>query len=132
MATRKAAPRDIAEVLRVDTLAFPPFWRLDDAGLDDAIRATPHARFRVSTDGDDITGYAVTGRSARRGFLQRLAVDPAHQRRGIGGGPRWTARWLATLAGGAPSSTTPSSPTIGPSPCTSASVSFLNRLACLS
>lgn len=29
-------------------------------------------------------GYAVTGRSRRRGFVQRLAVDPAAQRRGIG------------------------------------------------
>lgn len=102
-ATRRAVERDFIEVLEVDTQAFPPFWRLDRAGLDDAVCATPHARFRVSLAGARITGYAVTGRSARRGFLQRLAVDPDHQRAGIGAGLvvdglRWLKRWRVERA----------------------------------
>ena len=28
----------------------PPFWRLDGPGLDDALAATPSARFRVAAD----------------------------------------------------------------------------------
>ena len=31
-----------------------------------------------------LAGYAVAGRSLERGYLQRLAVDPAHQGHGLG------------------------------------------------
>jgi ribosomal protein S18 acetylase RimI-like enzyme len=48
-------------------------------------------------------GYAVTGRAGRRGFLQRLAVQPDHQRGGLGralvlDGLRWLRRWRAERA----------------------------------
>lgn len=96
---RRARLADRPAVLWVDAAAFPPFWRLDDAGLDEALRATPHARFRV-TGAPDVVGYAITGRSGRRGFLQRLAVHPDHQGRGCGralvlDGLRWLRRWRA-------------------------------------
>lgn len=85
---RRGRRRDRAAVLAVDGRAFSPFWRLDEAGLDEAIAATPTSRFRVSEvelDGvPTIAGYAVTGRAGRRGFLQRLAVDPAHEGAGRG------------------------------------------------
>ena len=47
--------------------------------------------------------YAIAGRSGRRGFLQRIAVDPLAQRRGIGAalvvdGLRWLRRWGADRA----------------------------------
>lgn len=83
VAMRRASRRDRGAVLAVDTAAFGSFWQLDDAGLSDAIRATPHARFRVA-EGDPIAGYAITGRAGSSGFLQRLAVDPARQGRAIG------------------------------------------------
>jgi ribosomal protein S18 acetylase RimI-like enzyme len=72
-------------VLDVDHAAFREFWRLDDSGLEEAINATPAARFRVAAqrDGGDLVGYAVTGRAGRHGYLQRLAVDPSVQRRGV-------------------------------------------------
>jgi ribosomal protein S18 acetylase RimI-like enzyme len=70
-------------VLELDTRAFPPFWRLDDRGLRDALAATPSTRFRVA-GGGGVAGYAITGRAGRRGYLQRLAVDPDHQRQGLG------------------------------------------------
>lgn len=88
-------------VLAVDHAAFPPFWRLDSAALDDAVAATPSARLRVADGGGTgLAGYAVTGRAGPRGYLQRLAVDPAVQRRGIGSalvvdGLRWLRRWGA-------------------------------------
>ncbi|HEX2040051.1 MAG TPA: GNAT family N-acetyltransferase [Acidimicrobiales bacterium] len=99
---RRAKPLDRPEVLRVDEAAFPQFWRLDLSGLDEALRATPHARFRVAAV-PEVVGYAVTGRAARRGFLQRLAVQPDRQRAGLGralvlDGLRWLRRWRAERA----------------------------------
>jgi ribosomal protein S18 acetylase RimI-like enzyme len=98
---RRAHHADRPAVLAVDAAAFPPFWRLDASGLADALAATPSARFRVATgEGRAIVGYAVTGRAGPRGYLQRLAVDPGHQRSGFGAalvvdGLRWLRRWGA-------------------------------------
>lgn len=82
---RRGRRRDRPDVLAVDARAFTSFWRLDDDGLDDAISATQASRFRVAElAGGRIAGYAVTGRSGRRGFLQRLAVEPELEGHGIG------------------------------------------------
>ncbi|HEX2062867.1 MAG TPA: GNAT family N-acetyltransferase [Acidimicrobiales bacterium] len=100
----KAGGGERAAVVRVDNRAFPPFWWLDGDGLEDAIRATPHNRFRVVRSGEGVVaGYAITGRAGRRGYLQRLAVDPDHQRQGLGralvaDGLRWLVRWRADRA----------------------------------
>jgi ribosomal protein S18 acetylase RimI-like enzyme len=86
-------------VLAVDNAAFAPFWRFDEQSLADAIAATPSTRFRaalvddpgVTADGDPsgradprVAGYAICGRAGQRGFVQRLAVDPALRRSGMG------------------------------------------------
>lgn len=99
---RRAKPADRPDVLRIDAAAFPLFWRLDDNGLEEAQRATPHARFRVAAV-PEVVGYAVTGRAGRRGFLQRLAVQPERQHAGYGralvvDGLRWLRRWRAERA----------------------------------
>ncbi len=75
--------RDVTAALGIDAVAFEPFWRLDEMGLREAIDATAHARFRVA-EIDGVVGYAVCGRAGATGYLQRLAVDPAFTRRGIG------------------------------------------------
>jgi ribosomal protein S18 acetylase RimI-like enzyme len=97
---RRGLGRDHAAVLELDHRAFPPFWRLDAHGLDEALHATPHHRFRVLTEAgtEDVTGYVVYGRAGRRGYLQRLAVDPDHRHAGMGtalvvDGLRWLRRW---------------------------------------
>jgi ribosomal protein S18 acetylase RimI-like enzyme len=100
---RRGHQSDRPAVLAVDAAAFPPFWRLDEPGLSDALAATPSARLRVAvarTGDHPITGYAVTGRAGHRGYLQRLAVDPSSQGAGIGAalvvdGLRWLRRWGA-------------------------------------
>ena len=81
---RRARRGDPAGVLAVDAATFSAFWRLDEWGLEQAVAATPSARFRVTTDGDRIVGYAITGRAGSEGYLQRLAVHPAWQRAGRG------------------------------------------------
>jgi ribosomal-protein-alanine N-acetyltransferase len=102
---RRGGRPDRAQVLELDGLAFEPFWRLDAAGLDEAISATPHTRFRVAADTADerVVAYAITGRAGRRGYLQRLAVHPDVQRQGLGlllvaDGLRWLRRWRAERA----------------------------------
>ncbi|MCU1369680.1 MAG: acetyltransferase [Ilumatobacteraceae bacterium] len=99
---RRAWRRDQPEILTIDERAFDSFWALDRRGLDDAVRATPASRFRVAVDGA-ITGYAITGRAADRGYLQRLAVDPQRHREGIGAALvadclRWLRRSGARVA----------------------------------
>jgi ribosomal-protein-alanine N-acetyltransferase len=81
---RRGRRRDRAGALRVDGAAFSPFWRFDAKGLEDARAATPSSRFRVADGGGAVVGYAVTGRAGSIGYLQRLAVEPGHQRHGIG------------------------------------------------
>jgi ribosomal protein S18 acetylase RimI-like enzyme len=72
-------------VLAVDQVTFAPFWQFDEAGLTDALRATPRTRFRVAMRPDgDVAGYAVCGSAGPRGFVQRLAVVPTNQRNGTG------------------------------------------------
>jgi ribosomal protein S18 acetylase RimI-like enzyme len=107
---RKAHASDRPRVLAIDDHSFTSFWQLGEAGLDDAITATPRARFRVAElpvvgpfalrhpEADLLAGYAVTGRAGRRGFLQRLAVRPDLRRRGIAqalvvDALRWLKRW---------------------------------------
>ncbi|MGH9069587.1 MAG: GNAT family N-acetyltransferase [Acidimicrobiales bacterium] len=101
---RRARSEDQAGVLSVDHLAFDPFWQLDEAGLLEAISATPHTRFRVaSAQRHPVAGYLVVGRAGSRGFVQRLAVHPASQGVGIGGalvldGLHWLRRWRVGAA----------------------------------
>lgn len=72
-----------SDIENVDRAAFEPFWRLDVRGLLDAFRATPHAA--VFTVGSNpITGFAIVGVGSFAGYLQRIAVVPDHQNRGLG------------------------------------------------
>lgn len=80
---RRGRGRDHGAVLELDHKAFGPFWRLDCNGLEEALRATPISRLRV-TDDDARSGYSITGRAGPNGYLQRLAVDPDIQSRGLG------------------------------------------------
>jgi ribosomal protein S18 acetylase RimI-like enzyme len=94
---RRGRRGDRPGALNVDARSFDTFWRLDDEGFEEAMAATPTSRFRVLDDVDHIVGYAVSGRAGPRGFLQRLAVDPEHQRQGWGralavDGLRWMKR----------------------------------------
>jgi GNAT superfamily N-acetyltransferase len=80
---RRGRGRDIDPALQLDGLAFEPFWRLTADGLTEARMATPRSRFRVADD-NGVLGYHVTGFAGSTGYLQRLAVHPDHNGRGLG------------------------------------------------
>lgn len=99
--TRRARRRDQDAALAVDRAAFRPFWQLDDAALAEALAATRSSRMRVIDGPDDqVIAYAVCGRTASRGYVQRLAVHPDHEGLGYGtallvDGLHWLSRWGA-------------------------------------
>jgi len=81
---RRGRRSDRRGVLTVDHETFDEFWRLDQDSLREAIRATPLSRHRVVRRDGTVAGYSVVGVSAPTGFLQRLAVAPRHQGKGLG------------------------------------------------
>lgn len=81
---RRCRGADLDAVLHVDHAAFAAPWRLDGAGIREAVRATPRAQMRVAGDRGQVFGYAICGRARSTGYLQRLAVDPTWQGHGVG------------------------------------------------
>jgi ribosomal protein S18 acetylase RimI-like enzyme len=82
--TRKATRADRDAIVAVDDAAFESFWRFDDLALREAARATPKSSIFV-VDGDaEVAGFVLVGRAGGTGYVQRLAVAPAAQRRGYG------------------------------------------------
>lgn len=81
----RARRRDRPVVIELDAASFPPFWRLHEGGLEEALLATPSVRFRVAGRGRGVlSGYAIAGRGGDTGYLQRLAVHPASRGQGLG------------------------------------------------
>ncbi len=100
LAIRRARRRHQNSVLALDQAAFEPFWWLGKTGLREALRAAPFRRFRIAyqPSGAATAGYAISGRSGPAGYLQRLAISPRQQGRGVGtalviDSLRWMARW---------------------------------------
>jgi ribosomal protein S18 acetylase RimI-like enzyme len=85
----------IEQAAAVDAAAFGLGWRMEVDGIVDAAAATPAHRIGVVEDGGEVVAYAIAGRAGREGFLQRLAVHPDHQGRGMGRALALDAlRWL--------------------------------------
>ena len=85
----------------VDEAAFGRPWSLDATAIAEVRTATPRHRARAVRHDDRLVAFAVSGRDNRLGFLQRLAVDPAVQRGGVGrrlvlDSLRWAGRWRAS------------------------------------
>ena len=72
------------EASAIDRAAFGDLWGNDAGGLVGIRRATPGNRARRLDRGHHVAAFAITGVASRNAYLQRLAVDPAHQRHGLG------------------------------------------------
>ncbi|MGI9621862.1 MAG: GNAT family N-acetyltransferase [Acidimicrobiales bacterium] len=94
MRLRRWRRRRYDDILRVDSAAFDEFWRFDHTALREAMHATPHRLLRVDSTVAP-TGYALSGVSRDKGYLQRLAVEPAGAGRGLGSALLLDAlRWM--------------------------------------
>ncbi len=81
---KRLRPSMLDEASRVDRRAFGTPWANDAAALGDIMSATPHHRSRcVELDGR-MVAFAISGRAAAWGYIQRLAVDPSARRAGLG------------------------------------------------
>jgi len=81
--TRRASRADRPAVLAADAAAFDEFWHFDAVALQEAVRATPRSHIRVTTPHEPV-GYGLFGRAGAAGYVQRLAVAPPAQNRGLG------------------------------------------------
>jgi ribosomal protein S18 acetylase RimI-like enzyme len=86
--TTQLRVRDRTAAADVDRAAFGDPWAIDTVGISETCAATPAHRSRA-IDGaqlgaEGLVGYAVTGRANYTGYLQRLAVQPEVQARGVG------------------------------------------------
>lgn len=77
--------REWGDAMRIDRAAFESLWRLGPNGLKEAFQATPTSAFlTVRSPTGETVGFAIVGAGASTGYLQRVAVDPAHGGRGYG------------------------------------------------
>ena len=77
--------RDLTELLAIDAAAFPPFWRFNAGGLEEAINATARSTTLTILGGEGTPiAYAVVGFGSAISYLQRVAVDPEWQGHGMG------------------------------------------------
>ena len=84
---RRLRARQLAEALAVDMAAFTgstDIWQFDTSAFAEACEATDVNRRRLVRRHGRTAGFALTGRTAKIGFVQRLAVHPDHQRVGVG------------------------------------------------
>jgi ribosomal protein S18 acetylase RimI-like enzyme len=88
IAPKPRRPRhdDWDDITTTDSAAFSEFWRLGREGMAQAMAATPVRRLRVVDHPESgvVVGYVLTGRAGPTGYLQRLAVQPEMQGRGLG------------------------------------------------
>ena len=99
----RLATDDDHDVSRVDVAAFGAGWCIDRVGIGDVRSATPRHRARAVRANGELISYAISGRDGRNGYIQRLAVSPAHQHQGHGvslvtDSLRWMARWRVQRA----------------------------------
>lgn len=86
---RRLRARERDDAAMVDLAAFGEQWAVDVVGITETCMATPTHRARAAEVSGahspvPLAGYAITGRAERTGYLQRLAVHPDCQGRGIG------------------------------------------------
>lgn len=80
--TGEAADWDAA--IAIDRLSFATTWRLGATGLAESREATPRSSFLVTRVDNSVAGFTIVGVSGSVSYLQRVAVHPDLQGRGLG------------------------------------------------
>lgn len=80
--TGEAADWDAA--IAIDRLSFATTWRLGATGLAESKQATPRSSFLVTRVDNSVAGFTIVGVSGSVSYLQRVAVHPDLQGRGLG------------------------------------------------
>lgn len=76
---------DPYDLLAIDAVAFPEFWRFNLEGLEEAISATTRSTTLTILGGDGTPiAYAIVGFGSAIAYLQRVAVRPEWQSHGMG------------------------------------------------
>lgn len=75
---------DFRLLAEIDDRAFNPTWRVGWRGLSEAANATSHSQVMAVAEDGVIYGFVIVGEMGGISYLQRLAVDPRHGRKGIG------------------------------------------------
>lgn len=83
MKIRLVQPGDLEELLAIDGRAFAPLWQHSRSALQAALALADVCTVAIDEKARPV-GYALGTFSLIGGHLARLAVDPAHQRIGIG------------------------------------------------
>jgi len=68
----------------IDDAAFEGFWRMDTAGLKEALEATSRSTILTTETTSGLVGYVIVGAQWGVAYLQRLAVHPDHRGKNIG------------------------------------------------
>jgi GNAT superfamily N-acetyltransferase len=79
---RPATDDDFASIVTVDTAAFTPYWRYGPATIRRRMDAS--SLFLVTEVASEVVGYAEGEIRSTAAHLNRVAVHPGHQGRGIG------------------------------------------------
>ncbi len=82
--TKRLRRRQTRDAVAIDRRAFGARWANDAASLTAIRRATPTYRARQLSVEGELVAFAISGAAGSTGYLQRLAVDPRHQRGGRG------------------------------------------------
>jgi ribosomal protein S18 acetylase RimI-like enzyme len=84
--TRRLRSSEFAAAADLDRRAFGDPWGNDAAALADICSATPWHRARAVSvrAARRLAGFCLDGRAGQIGYVQRLAVDPACRRQGVG------------------------------------------------
>jgi ribosomal-protein-alanine N-acetyltransferase len=79
---RRTSDADMPTIVTVDRAAFPPHWWHSELTLLRRMAASSYAA--VAEVADQVVGYAEGGLHSSVAHLNRIAVHPAHQGRGVG------------------------------------------------
>ncbi len=81
---KAASQPDFDALEDLDLASFDRFWHMSRDGLTEALEATSRSVLLVAEDEGKTVGYAIVGAQLGGAFLQRIAVHPEVEGRGIG------------------------------------------------